>query len=575
MGALLQFISSGSTSTTAMRYLLITLALLAVAAVSGKESDFEAVFSQSQEPALPPLMMPPAPTEDRAHKNADASSLVSKGAEHQDAAKFSSKLPEASRVPEPHGDVIEQVAALMGSDMAPHDDMMDADNDTEGDLVQSSSTLAGSNEIRSKKQAYAKKQANEKRSKNMLSSINKNMGIKMPYGSASVIDNPSLKPAFEGRIDDWEDKYYHTHKKNSVGQNRIYGRGANPKLKKNGQVKPPGYTIEDAHFGPAGHYYLGSSRRRIGSGFGRRRRTYKEKEDKVSKINYHKRLLRSIARRKRKSERHNKTCSFKICPKGTPGYKKKCKPDPRDCEKDLWCVKGRCMGYSYSSSYTSSYSSSNSKTTKRFTSVITKTMAKKHKHTSERMVKKALKRTKRVVDGLPKGPAAANEAKAKKQKEKLDKSKKERRKKGLERRDKGIKREKEMRKKHLERRTKRAKKKKTCTPTSVMGKSFYTWSGRYCYHIVGGGVLEQDWAKKKSRCNKTQFRRSVTIGRGKGISTYYPNGDSRGCPRNSKRSASLTIKRDSTAKYATAQVSEPTTCHYNIVVTTAKCSGHS
>jgi len=37
-------------------------------------------------------------------------------------------------------------------------------------------------------------------------------------------------------------------------------------------VKPPGYTYHDAMTGPDGHYYLGSGRRRIGAGFGRRRR---------------------------------------------------------------------------------------------------------------------------------------------------------------------------------------------------------------------------------------------------------------------------------------------------------------
>jgi len=41
----------------------------------------------------------------------------------------------------------------------------------------------------------------------------------------------------------------------------------------NGKVRPPGYTTDDAHTGPYGHYYIGESRRRIGAGFGRRRRT--------------------------------------------------------------------------------------------------------------------------------------------------------------------------------------------------------------------------------------------------------------------------------------------------------------
>jgi len=46
-----------------------------------------------------------------------------------------------------------------------------------------------------------------------------------------------------------------------------------PKKYPNGKVRPPGYTTHDAHLGPSGHYYIGVARRRIGAGFGRRRRT--------------------------------------------------------------------------------------------------------------------------------------------------------------------------------------------------------------------------------------------------------------------------------------------------------------
>merc|ERR1712230_29186 len=72
-----------------------------------------------------------------------------------------------------------------------------------------------------------------------------------------------------------------------------------------------------------------------------------------------------------------------------------------------------------------------------------------------------------------------------------------------------------------------------CKPASVKGQEFYSWDGKYCYHIVAGSVLEQGrWngKGKKSLCNKSGFKKTVVIGRGKGISKIYKNGDSKGCP---------------------------------------------
>merc|ERR1711988_1203969 len=115
------------------------------------------------------------------------------------------------------------------------------------------------------------------------------------------------------------------------------------------------------------------------------------------------------------------------------------------------------------------------------------------------------------------------------------------------------------------------KKTRTCTPAEVKGKEFYTWEarGRHCYHIIAGKVLEQDYrSKRASKCNKAGFRKTVTIGRGQGISKYYPNGDSTGCPGRRKRSASLTIKRVPGIRKETASVSEPRTCHYSITIST-------
>jgi len=147
----------------------------------------------------------------------------------------------------------------------------------------------------------------------------------------------------------------------------------------------------------------------------------------------------------------------------------------------------------------------------------------------------------------------------------------ERRNKGTERRNKGT----ERNNKANERRNKaRSKpKKRVCQPAEIQGQEYYTWEarGRHCYHIIAGRVLDQDYtSKSKYRCNKRNFRKTVTIGRGRGISSHYPNGDRRGCPGNRPRSAKLTIKRDPNGR-AGAVVTEPRTCYYNIVITTPHC----
>merc|ERR1712232_727041 len=113
-----------------------------------------------------------------------------------------------------------------------------------------------------------------------------------------------------------------------------------------------------------------------------------------------------------------------------------------------------------------------------------------------------------------------------------------------------------------------------CKPASVKGEEFYSWDGKYCYHIVAGSVLEQGrWngQGRKSLCNKRGFKKSVVIGRGRGITSNYKNGDSKACPGGRKRSASLRIVRSKGLKSSVARVSEPRTCHYAIVITVPDC----
>merc|ERR1712072_949808 len=179
--------------------------------------------------------------------------------------------------------------------------------------------------------------------------------------------------------------------------------------------------------------------------------------------------------------------------------------------------------------------------------------------------------------------------KERKAKELKNKEKKDKEKKGKERKKKetGTKESSKKENKRKERKNKeRSKKEKIeklpcvvpsgseCRPTEVKGQEFYSWDGKYCYHIVAGSGLEQGrWngKGKKSLCNKKGFKKTVMIGRGKGISSSYTNGDSKSCPGGRKRSASLKIVRSSSTKFSTAKVSEPRTCHYAIVITVPHC----
>jgi len=79
---------------------------------------------------------------------------------------------------------------------------------------------------------------------------------------------------------------------------RDYGGG----LKK--KVVPPGYDSKDTWKDPWGHYYLGPSRRRIGAGFGRRRRTVYLKKKSVSHKKSRKILRKIMSFKKGKSVIH-------------------------------------------------------------------------------------------------------------------------------------------------------------------------------------------------------------------------------------------------------------------------------
>jgi hypothetical protein len=348
--------------------LTLLLSLFVLSAVFASQGDFAEYFTEEaslvQKDA--PIKMPPVPSSDETDQEAP--------------------IPV-------HGDVVEQVAALLGSETASRDML-----DSEG-LAQ----VEASSESEAKNSGFI-------HSSSLVKNVMKNLvgrHYKSYMSSSSSILKPGLpRNRFEGHIDDAEDAAY--YKRNSLGKNRIFGDGHNSKIMKNGKVRPPGYTIDDASTGPRGHFYIGASRRRIGGGFGRRRRSHLERENKAAEREHKRLLAANYARRNARNERENKTCSFKVCPQGTPGYKrwhssKPCTPRPQDCAKNMWCVTGKCKVIrSYASGYTSGATKS------MFRAAV---HAMRKHHPNGKMVKKALQRAARVMGGL-KAASIAQQAKA-------------------------------------------------------------------------------------------------------------------------------------------------------------------
>merc|ERR1719183_1990026 len=98
-------------------------------------------------------------------------------------------------------------------------------------------------------------------------------------------------------------------------------------------MHPPGYVTGDTSTGPAGHYYLGPSRRRIGAGFGRRRRTkvFPKKVLRKAKKQLRKRRITSGYKRIKKSLKY----SFSRSTKKITRKPKKKKPKKKKKKKKV------------------------------------------------------------------------------------------------------------------------------------------------------------------------------------------------------------------------------------------------
>jgi hypothetical protein len=107
---------------------------------------------------------------------------------------------------------------------------------------------------------------------------NKTSAPKAKSKGGSGSNDPLLKAAaLKGALTGHHTSDEEDNKKlplNSDGKDRIVGdKPWHSHVQANGKVKPPGYTHQDAYSGPKGHYYIGQNRRRVGAGFGRRRRS--------------------------------------------------------------------------------------------------------------------------------------------------------------------------------------------------------------------------------------------------------------------------------------------------------------
>jgi len=145
-----------------------------------------------------------------------------------------------------------------------------------------------------------KELANKKVARVVKKSLKKSMNEVKNLKYVSHFEGPKVVDHVTGEtkseVDDEEDKHYGA--KNSLGVNRILGKRKfrskyQTREGMEGLVRPPGYVTADTSQGPQGHYYLGPSRRRIGAGFGRRRRHIKPPSKKKLAL-----AKRELARRK-------------------------------------------------------------------------------------------------------------------------------------------------------------------------------------------------------------------------------------------------------------------------------------
>jgi hypothetical protein len=119
--------------------------------------------------------------------------------------------------------------------------------------------------------------------------------------------------------------------------------------------------------------------------------------------------------------------------------------------------------------------------------------------------------------------------------------------------------------------------KRECTTEETKGKTFFAFENNHCYKIVVGESLDQDYqTRKKSKCNAAGFKKSVSIGKGGGIDTWWENGTpaqpctgKTGKGRNQPRRAFLKVSQG--AAETKAEVKEGPTCNYHITVSVASC----
>merc|ERR1711998_420464 len=117
-----------------------------------------------------------------------------------------------------------------------------------------------------------------------------------------------------------------------------------------------------------------------------------------------------------------------------------------------------------------------------------------------------------------------------------------------------------------------ATKKKPCHTASLKGYSSYAWDpkGKYCYKVIFGKYVQQDWNSNAAKCDKGQFTSNVHIGKYQGDDHLYKKGSF--CKAvNKDRQVHVTVKQDPNVAQTTAHVIEPSTCNYKMEITQKSC----
>jgi hypothetical protein len=114
--------------------------------------------------------------------------------------------------------------------------------------------------------------------------------------------------------------------------------------------------------------------------------------------------------------------------------------------------------------------------------------------------------------------------------------------------------------------------KKPCSTTSLHGFSTFAWDprGRYCYRVLFGSYVQQDWNSNAAKCARGQFHANVYIGKYTGNPNFYTHGTYCGAA-GADRTVAVSVRQDPGIAQTTAHVTEPRTCKYQMDIVQKSC----